>query len=614
MKQDWIQTMQEVFVDGVNTANRPNRIGQYQLPWLANGSVRDTAVKSRGNALVQRTTLPKGRVQGHGYFSRDGGYFIVSIWGQLWRILITGNNVSFDMIPLEFRNSSILPECWMCETDGSFLVQDGQSDCIIYNGSTARRSNPLNQEVPLGKQMAYGSGRLWVAVDDVTLQAGDISDGTFQSELKFTETEYLSGGGAFYFKKPIKGLAFLPSNNTNTGFGSLCVFGDEYVNTMRAEITSRDLWSQIPAFEVVALPFIGAAGQGCIIAVNQDLYWRDTNGNIWSLRQAISDNLGPGNSPISREVSRITDFETKTLLPNCTGIYFDNRIIFTSSPYYNLFGAAGYRKLIALDVAPTSTMRGKGLPAYDGEWNGLEFSRVMEGIINGKKRAFCISTDDDGENRFWEFVTSERDDASYLNTGTGNGIVLTPNRVSTYAEFRRFDFGDPASKKRLVRFDIWPTELAGECDVTVYWRTDNRTQWQTWGSFSVCSQVDNAVGGAWLDLAKQERGRVKTLTAPSLTDPISKLDQTVGFTFQVRVAWRGRMLIDRIKIWAAPCVEKQYSELQDLSPECIRNSIVNNQLSYVIPLGGLGDPYTNQHGEVYVDQFDIPYTEPTTVS
>lgn len=612
MRPEWLEQTQEICADGVNTAVRPNRIGQHQLAWGGNISVRDSAAHSRGAVLVQRTTLPKGRLQGAGYFSRDGGQFILSIWGQLWRLLVNGNNVSVDQIPLEFRNSSILPEAWMCETDGSFLVQDGQSDCIIYDGSQARRASRDANEVPLGRQMAYNNGRLWVAVNQRQLQAGDIVSDVFGSELKFTETGYFSGGGAFYFKKPITALGSLPANNTNTGFGSLMVAGREFVHTMRSEITSRDLWSQIPGFEVVTLPYTGVSGQGNLIAVNQDLYWRDAEGNIWSLRSAISDNIGPGNSPISREVARITDFETDSKVPYSTGIYFDNRILFTASPFNNVFGAASFRKLIALDVAPTATMRGKSFPAYDGEWNGLAFTRIFDGDIKGKRRAFAVSTDEDGENRLWEFVTGGLDDASYIATGTGNGIVLTENPVTSYAEFRRFDFQAPAMKKRLMRCDLWPTDIEGDVDVQVYWRTDNRTQWQLWGEFSVCAEMDNA-NGAWLDLAKQERGRVKTLSAPETSDAILNQQQDVGFAFQVRVAWQGKMLLDRIKVFADPLTETQFSELQDLSASCVRNSIVNNEILYSIPVGGLGGPYTNQNGDIYADQFGIPYTGPTAI-
>lgn len=608
----WLQQIVEIVADGVNTSVRPNRIGPYQLAWGSNISVRDTAPQTRKNVLVQRATLPKGRVQGVGYFSRNGGQFIMSIWGQLWRLRMTGNNAAVDMIPLTFRNSSIIPQVWMCETAGSFLVQDGQSDCIIYDGASARRSIPANNEVPLGRQMAYGNGRLAVAVGGRQLQVGDITTDVFQSELQFTETNYLSGGGAFLFKTDISGLAFLPTNNTNTGFGSLIVFGREFANSLRLEITARDLWSQIPGFETVVLPTIGASGQGSIIGVNQDLYWRDAEGRIWSLRSAISDATGPGNSPISREVDRIINFETDSQVPYSSGIYFDNRIIFTASPYYNRFGAASFQKLIALDVAPTATMRGKSQPAYDGEWNGLEFVSVFQGDINGNKRAFAISTDDDGENRLWEFVTSERDDASYLSTGTGNGLVLTPSPVKGYAEHRRFDFNTPARKKRLQRCDLWPTEIEGECTVRVYFRTDSRTQWIFWDEFTVCAEMENA-DGEWLDLASQERSRVKTLTAPSGNNDIVNQADIVGFSFQIRVEWTGRLLMDRLTLWAEPLTETPYSEKQDLTEVCQTNSIVNNQISYSIPTGGLGEPYNNQDGEVYVDQFDIPYTEPTII-
>ncbi len=466
---DLIQSVQDVVADGVNTAFRPNKIGPYQLAWGSNMSVRDSSPQSRGNALVQRATLPKGRVQGANYFSRDGGQFIVSIWGQLHRILLTGNNAVVDQIPLTWRNSSIIPQVWMCETAGSFVVQDGQSAPIVYDGSVASRSTT----VPLGRQMAYLNGRLWL-VDETgfNILAGDITTDVFQSELSFTETGYLNGGGAFNFKKEITALAGLPTNNTNTGYGALIVGGREFTNALRAEITARDLWSQIPAFEVVVLPTVGIAGQASVVGVNQDLYWRDANGQIWSLRAATSDQDSPGNSPISREVARITDYETDTQVQFSSAIYFDNRIIMTASPFYNLFGAASFKKLIALDVAPTATMRGKSAPAYDGEWNGLNFVRLMQGDIAGKKRAFAISTDDDGENRLWEFVPGGESDASYLSAGTGvgtgNGVIsLQPAPITSYAEYRRFDFQTPARKKKLMRCDIFPTDLVGECHVSV---------------------------------------------------------------------------------------------------------------------------------------------------
>jgi hypothetical protein len=363
MELTWPSITQVVGNDGVNSSFRPDQIGSAQFAWAKNVTIRDGKPRTRSYKLVQRATLPKGLVQGGNYFSRDNGKFIVSIWGQLWRILVNASNVTVDQIPLEFRNSASLRSAWMCETAGSFLVQDGESDCIIYDGSTARRSNPLANEVPLGRQMAYGNGRLAVAVSGNQVKVGDITTQTFQSELLFTETNYLNGGGAFLFPYGVSALAFLPSNNTFSGFGSLMVFGKLFLNSQHLEITARNLWnaSTTQGFEVVVVP-VGACGQDVVIKVNQDLYFRDAQGEIWSVRSAVSDAGGPGNAPLSREVSRIVDFETEQLVQYSSAVYFDGRLLFLASPVVNRFGAASFKSIISLDAAPLQTMRGKSPP------------------------------------------------------------------------------------------------------------------------------------------------------------------------------------------------------------------------------------------------------------
>lgn len=598
--------------DGVNTAFRPDQIGEKQAAWAENTTIRDGKAQTRTYKLVQRATLPKGLLQGQGYYSVQGGSFVLSIWGQLWRVLVTGNNVSVVPIPLEWRNSEALRQAWMCETAGSLVIQDGQSAPVIFDGSIARRSAIFSNEVPTGTAMAYGNGRLAVVVDGNQIQVGNITSNLFQSELKFTETTYLAGGGSFFFPLPVRGLAFLPVNNTNTGLGSLIVFGEKFLNSLRLDVTSRELWNQIPGFEQVVLPNIGAICQNVIVEVNQDLYWRDTMGNIWSLRSAQYDALSPGNAPVSREVSRIVDFETHSLLQYSSGIFFDNRLLMLGSPFFNTYGNPSFLNIISLDAAALATMRGKAPPAYDGAANGVAFSALMAGEIAGQSRAFAISTDGDGENRLWEIVPNATDDAYFLTTGPLNdstqSSTLTAKRVTSFVETRRYDFGMPGLKKQVVRVDLWPTEIQGEVDITVYWRADNRTQWQRWGEVSVCARMTN-VDGQWLDLAVQERGRIKTLTAPDNIDVIDNQRADMGYGFQIRVVWTGTMLLDRLKVWAKSDIpESSYSEVDDLTPDCVQNVVTDNNISYAIPVGGLGSAYTDQNGNVYADQVGTPYT------
>jgi hypothetical protein len=611
MDASWKPADQVVLNDGINSAFRPDQIGANQAAWASNVTIRDGKPRTRDYKLVQRATLPKGLVQGQSYFSVQGGSFVVSIWGQLWRILISGNRASVDPIPLPFRNSAIIKQVWMCETAGSLVVQDNQSAPIIFDGSVARRSNIFNNEVPIGSAMAYGNGRLAVVTSLTNVQVGNITSNLFQSELQFTETTYLSGGGSFFFPAGVTGLAFLPVNNTDTGLGSMIVFGKRFANSLQINVTARELWDQIPGFEQVVLPTIGSACQNCIISVNQDLYWRDVDGNIWSLRSAQWDALSPGNAPVSREVDRVVQYETSELIPYSSAIFFDNRLLFLASPYNNRYGNPVYGDIISLDAAALATMRGKSPPAYDGVAEGLAFSGLMEGDIQGTPRAFVISSDSDGENRLWEIMPAAENDAYYLTTGSTGSVSQAFQQqqpVTSYVETRRYDFGIPGMLKQIVRCDLWPTEIMDTVDITVYWRADNRTQWQLWGTVSVCARMTN-LDGQWLDLAAQERGRIKTLTAPDTVDVIEGIRNDIGFGFQIRLVWTGFMLMDRIKIWAKTDIpEVSYSEEDDLSSACVQNIVTNNEISYSIPFGGLGGAYTDQNGSVYTDQLQISYT------
>ena len=605
----WISVDQVVLNDGINSAFRPDQIGAAQAAWASNISIRDGKPQTRDYALIQRGFMPKGQVQGASFFSADNGMFIISIWGQLWRMTCTANNVQIDYIPLSYVNNPIIQQVWMCETVGSLVIQDNQSRAIIYDGASTRRADPTIPEVPIGAQMAYGNGRLAVAVAGNQVVVGNITSDIFQSELQFTETTYLSGGGSFLFRYNIKALSFLPINNTDTGYGSLIVQGANFTNSLGLQITARELWDQIPGFEQVVLPGIGAAGQSAVVSVNQDLYWRDENGNIWSLRSAQWDALSPGNSPVSREMKRVIEHETDWQVQYSNGVFFNNRILFLASPFYNRFGATSFKHLISLDAAPLSTMRGKSPPSYDGIAEGLNFVSLFAGTPNGVSRAFAISTDDDGsgENRLWEIVPGQINDASLLSNGTANMDVLTPNPITSYYETRRFDFGASGSLKRLMRLDIWPCEIQGNVSITAYWRADNRSQWQLWDTVTMDAQMTNNAG-QWVDLESQERGRIKSFTCPTGVDTIDQKALDVGFGFQIRLVWTGYLLMDRIKVWAEPLNETAYSEIGDMDTGPLQNVVTNNGISYQIPTGGLGTAYTDQTGAAYADEFAIVYT------
>lgn len=564
--------------DGVNSAVDPDLIGPRELAWMLNGTTRGGKPATRP-PMRSRMYLPQGLVQGASYCSLQGGMIIVSVAGRPYRLRIGAgtDDYSYEAIPLSYFNSSVLRQAWMQETVGSLVIQDGQSDPIIFDGSTARRSATANNEVPLGKQMAYGNGRLWVAVGGNTAVAGDIVvDGDFQSELQFTETNYLSGGGSLSFPGDIRAMRFIPARDS-ADYGPLLVCGRNFGKLIRADITSRDLWAVIPKFVSDVLTSIGASGHWNMAAVNQDIYWRDSDGGIRSLGSAIRDQNDAGSAPLSTEVSRITNFESEHLLEFGSIIYFDNRLLLTASPYLNPQGGISFKSLISLDFAPISTMRGKSQPAYDGQWSGVGFSNLVAGDFNGRRRAFAISSDVDGDNRLWEILTSGRDDSSEIGD----------SRIVSYLESPRRNFGHPKNRKRVERCDVYLIDVDGHVDLKVYWRPDNNQKWNQWSEVEVCAQTTDPstdTPHAWQNLLPQYRPQIKTFTVPVVENPIVKFPNSVGFEFQLRIAWTGKTRIARVLLHASIVDDPNYAQQDLVTSTCVYNDVTGNEIVYQIPI------------------------------
>ena len=589
MPAQWIPELFSNAMGGVSSAVSPEMIQPAQVAWAMNCSFRGGKPSTRP-ALRYRTGLPNGLVQGAGYFGVQQGMGVISIMGRLYRIRANPNNCTWEEITLPWRNSAVLKQVWMCQTVENLVIQDFESDPIIYDGSTARRADSYglngDPEVPRGRQMAYGNGRLWVAVNDQEIAAGDIRTKDAGSELKFTEINYLFNGGRLMISNGISGLAFIATNGS-TDYGPLVVYGRRSTESIRADITSRDQWGG-PGFVTNVLRNTGCASQWSLCAVNQDLYWRDSDGGLRSIYQSAADENGGGSSPISREVSRLTDYDSAQLLEFCSAIYFDNRLLVTSSPRLNEAGGVSWGDLIALNFAPISTMQGKTSPAYEGQWNGIYFTHLFTGRFGGRPRAFAVEHREDGTNHLWEIMAETagvRDDESIECTPTALQSVANP--VKGYIETAKRPFGNPVARKRLERADLYLEEIDGQVDAMVYWRRDNDRKWQLWDSFTVNSKLTTPAGPTPRvpkNLMPQARSQVKTLTIPSdRYGPDGYAFQT-GFEFQLRIAWTGRCRIYKAVLHASPLAEAPFARRDLVSASALTDDTTGNELGYLIPL------------------------------
>lgn len=583
MSRKWQSLLFDTCEAGVSSAVSPELLPPNQNAWGMNIDVRGGKPSTRPN-LRNIGNLPPGLLQGCEYFGVQGGMLVASVAGRLYRIRIRTNSIDVDEISLTFRNSSIIRQVWMTQTVETLVIQDGQSNAIMYDGSTATRA--ILGEVPRGRQMAYGNGRLWVAVNANEVVAGDIRTGAPGSELMFTEATYLTGGGKLFFPKDITGMAFIPVTG-QSDYGALLVYGAGESNAIRADITSRDDWGKIPGFVTGILRSVGAASQWSLVAVNQDLYWRDSNGGIRSIRNALADEAGPGSAPISREVSRLTDFDSQQLLPWCSGVYFDNRLLMTSSPSLMQNGGVKWENVISLDYAPISTMGGKSQPAYNGQWDGLNFVKLVGGEFAGKSRAFAITANEDGTNQLWEFGSGDRADVySVCTDGTAEFVE---NPITCFIEYPQRDFGVPKIRKRLERCDVWLSEVNGEVELKVYWRPDNSVKWLLWDEAATCAKTSDdstATPHVWKNLRSQYRPQFKTFTIPDDIEDVVKYSAQVGFEFQIRLEWTGRCKIDRVMVHGTVLDDPDHADRSGFSETCVESDVGDNQIAYELPTSG----------------------------
>ncbi len=522
----WLSDTQATVIDGMNRGREPALITEHQAHYLRNVTTRGGRLRSRPR-FVRRAILPNGLLQGATVFSALGR-ILVSVGGRIHELNPTANWSSTEKTGAEV-NSPKQPRVWFCETAGSLVIQDGQARPFLYDGAVFRRS--ADDEVPVGQAMAYGNGRLAVAVNDANaVRLGDIRQPEHQSELKFTETNFLTGGGDFSFPK-VTALAVLPIVDTASGHGSLIVGCRNSVHSLKTQVTQRDMWSEI-GFSTVILPNRGISGPNAVVAVNQDLFFRSSDG-LRSVRTSTADYGAPGLAPLSVEVRHRLDRDTPSLLTDASVASFDNRLLATHSPFF--YGPRSMAQgIVAMNFDTLSGRGQKSAPCFDGEWDGILIAQIVTGDIAGNERCFALGRDVAGQNTLWEIMPDTAEPA-------GDEPVQVVESRTLFAD-------SPGTLKALRRCDLQFSGIRGGLVARVYFRPDNHPFWIRWDDFTVTPRTP-AAGDSWVRGRAQHRAFLTTRTAPDGLDPATGRPRSVAPGFQVRIEWEGFARLDYFQVW-----------------------------------------------------------------
>lgn len=423
---------------------------------------------------------------------------------------------------------------------------------------------PLQTDVgiPVGNVMAFGNGRLWVAQGN-QLFAGDLTGSYAGAEIRFSETQYLSGGGSFAFSSEITGLGFLPGSETSTGQGDLVVFTRDDVNAVRSYIYNREAWQTTDGMQRRLFVGGGAEGPDSIVIVNNDIFYRSLDG-IRSLLQTVQEAQQRNVSLAdSIEANRVVLYDTERWVKYAPSAYFDNRALHGCAPKvqkvagdptsYNIV----FTKIVSQDFNP-GVYQGNYPPVYDGEWTGLQVCKLVSGVFGGVKKCFALVCGSDGNNAVYELTLND-----YYDTVPDGNNGTTSLPISSEVEFRRMAMDMPFEIKELLRADLSFSEVYGSVNWTFefspdYYPTffpvqsgtiDYDTQTNT---LSTCSPPDLALGYRSIRSVKPSDSCVTGVGRKA----------RFGYLFQPKVSWTGHAKLALFRLHAS---RKDASDLGECS-------------------------------------------------
>lgn len=392
-------------------------------------------------------------------------------------------------------------------------------------------------ELPPGRMGAYGMGRNWMCLPDGrSFIASDIVGSTESGSLQYQfrdavlnvrENSFLYGGGVFVIPGQlgdITSMTFTANLDTSLGQGPLQVGTASTVFSCQAPV-DRTTWQNLTnPILTESLKGRGPLGQYGTLNVNSDTLFRSQDGlSSLVLARREFQSSSWGNVPISREMQRVIDQDTKALLGSSTATQFDNRFLVGCFPVQGPFGVY-HRGIISLNLDPVSTLRGKVDSIYDGLWTGLNVFQFCSGSFLGTYRtfAFCFDSADTRIELFEILPTAIE------NLYDNDSIAITWS-FETAPLFRSVKGKGQFDQVRLIDGEMYLSDIRGPVFVQVWYRPEFSECWTPWHNFNICA--DNPLSTD----PKQYRTAIG-LGKPDITvcDPTNNRPYAVGNNFQLR--------------------------------------------------------------------------------
>jgi len=486
----------------------------------------------------------------------NGIFIITNAFTYQIGLIVTINGAQYEVTDFSTTTPSTSSQTVLLQN-----LNDGRLGHIFNGVGTSATTITTIQELPPGRMLAYGQGRVWESLPNgISFVAGDIVGGSSGSPayngrdavLKMVENSYLAGGGSFSVPSNlglISSMQFTSQLDASLGQGALMVGtpgGIFSVNTPADRTTWQSLTYPILSESLIGF---GSISQNSTIIVNGDMLFRSVDG-IRSLLMARRDFWSWGNAPISFEVSRVINADNPALLPSVCAIQFDNRMLMTSGPIQSGLGVY-CTGIIALNFDPVSSLAGKEASVYDGLWTGLNILKIIEGMFNGVHRCFAFTvSQDQTQIQLVEILkTGHLDNGSNPITWVGElPVVLNNSKQKQIFELSQIEDAE------IYISDVQPGETV---DAKIEYQPDMSVNWYPWIQFSYTNKTDNVIQGDRIGLGKPPSNNFESSNSSNAS---------VGRWFQVRMTIRGHCVFFGLKITGSLQPQTQYARVISAKP------------------------------------------------
>ena len=541
---------------GMNSGSAPNILPKNQCAFMCNVTTRGGFPRTRplydnislnfqGEEEFQ-TWFMTHSISGWGYYRASNGspLLVCCCGGRFFSFKIANGSAKVsDISPANDRNVQYLTKTWFCQAAQYLIAQNGHDAAYIFDGSSGKRATA--GQVPVGKQMAYINGRLFVVLPDGRqIAPGDLAYVTPTSVIEFTEINRSAAEGGQPLQIPIedgqiKALIATAQMDTTAGQGTLLAVTAKSVTSFNA-IIQRSRW---PSITLESIALVGNGFVSDLAIVNGDVWGRASDG--WrSYVMARREFSQWGNRPQSHEIERILELESPQLISHESFAYFDNRLLGTCTPMEDPRGGGVYHKgILALNFENISSITETSNPAYDGLWTGINPWGLVTGEVEGYDRCFAFCRNVDGSNSLWEITSrfGEDDESS---------------PIQAFIETRSFTFDKPAIWKSLDGFEMWIDELRGSVDFDIKYRPDQYPCWFDWATRNECATLADC--NALNEFGCQEGTTYRPQYRPRMAFGLPEAEcidslgikSDRGYEFQTRIQWTGNIRLKAFLLYA----------------------------------------------------------------